>query len=296
MTVMRGLSAFPITPADAAGQPLAADLRRLVLRMVRAGVDSIGVLGSTGGYAYLTPDQRRSVLETAMEAAGGKVPVIVGVGALRSDVSAALARHAADAGAAGLLLAPMSYTPLTDDEVFHHFQMIADTSDLPVCIYNNPSTTHFRFGPALLARLAELPTVCAVKMPLPDNGDFAAEIALLRHLLPPDFVIGYSGDWNCSAALLQGADSWFSVAAGLWPEQALALACAARAGDRAETARWQALFQPMWQLFQAHGSLRVVHAAACLMGLTQALPPRPILPLAQDLTPHLQAAIRALDA
>ena len=165
MSVLRGLSAFPITPTDDAGQPLAADMRRLVLRLVRAGVDSIGVLGSTGGYAYLTPEGRRAVLETALDAAGGKVPVIAGVGALRSDVSAALARHAADAGAAGLLLAPMSYTPLTDDEVFQHFRMVADASDLPICIYNNPSTTHFRFGPELLARLGQLPTVTAVKMP-----------------------------------------------------------------------------------------------------------------------------------
>ncbi|MGZ3216147.1 dihydrodipicolinate synthase family protein [Paracoccus sp. T5] len=296
MSVLRGLSAFPITPTDDAGQPLAADMRRLVLRLARAGVDSIGVLGSTGGYAYLTPEGRRTVLETALDAAGGKVPVIAGVGALRSDVSAALARHAADAGAAGLLLAPMSYTPLTDDEVFQHFRMVADASDLPICIYNNPSTTHFRFGPELLARLGQLPTVTAVKMPLPPDGDFATEIARLRDLLPPNFVIGYSGDWDCPAALLQGADSWFSVAAGLWPDQSLALACAARAGDRAGTLRWQARFQPLWQLFQAHGSLRVVHAAARLMDLTEALPPRPILPLAQDLSPQLQAAIRALDA
>lgn len=108
---MRGLSAFPITPTDAAGSPLPADLRRLILRLARAGVDSIGVLGSTGGYAYLEADQRREVLETALDAAGGRVPVIAGVGALRSDTSAALARHAADAGATGLLLAPMSYTP-----------------------------------------------------------------------------------------------------------------------------------------------------------------------------------------
>ena len=292
---MRGLSAFPITPTDAAGRPLPADLRRLILRLARAGVDSIGVLGSTGGYAYLEADQRREVLETALDAAGGRVPVIAGVGALRSDTSAALARHAADAGATGLLLAPMSYTPLTEDEVFGHFETVAGASDLPICIYNNPSTTHFTFSPALIARLATLPTVTAVKMPLPAGGDFAGQIAGLRADLPPDFAIGYSGDWGCPDALLNHADGWFSVAAGLWPDQTLTLACAARAGDRPETARWQARFQPMWDLFQAHGSLRVVHACARLMDLTDAQPPRPILPLPDALTPRLRAAMHALD-
>lgn len=293
---MRGLSAFPITPTDEQGRPLAADLRRLILRLARAEVDAICVLGSTGGYAYLDPDQRRAVLETALEAAGRKVPVLAGVGALRSDVSAALARHAADAGAAGLLLAPMSYTPLTEDEVFHHFATVADASDLPICIYNNPTTTRFVFSTALLARLATLPTVTAVKMPLPPDANYAAEIAALRDALPRNFAIGYSGDWGCPDALMNRADGWFSVAAGLWPDQTLTLACAASAGDRAETARWQARFQPMWDLFRAHGSLRVVHAAARLMGLTEAQPPRPILPLPDTMTPRIEAAIRSLDA
>ncbi|TJZ89573.1 dihydrodipicolinate synthase family protein [Paracoccus gahaiensis] len=293
---MRGLTAFPITPTDAEGRLLAADLRRLILRLARAGVDSIGVLGSTGGYAYLDPGQRRAVVETALEAAGRKVPVIVGVGALRSDISAALARHAADAGAAGLLLAPMSYTPLTEDEVFAHFETVAGASDLPICIYNNPSTTHFTFSPALLARLAALPTVTAVKMPLPANGDYAGQIAALRADLPPGFVIGYSGDWGCPEALLSHADGWFSVAAGLWPDQTLTLSCAAGSGDRAQTDRVQARFRPMWDLFQAHGSLRVVHACARLMELTDAQPPRPILPLPEALTPSLRAAMQALEA
>lgn len=293
---MRGLSAFPITPTSEDGRVIPADLRRLILRLARAEVDSIGVLGSTGGYAYLEPDQRREALETAIDAAGRKVPVIAGVGALRSDISAALARHAADAGAAGLLLAPMSYTPLTEDEVFGHFQTVADASDLPVCIYNNPSTTHFSFSVPLLARLATLPTVRAVKMPLPADGDYGGEVARLRDVLPDGFVIGYSGDWGCPDALLNRADGWFSVAAGLWPDQTLTLACAAQASDRIGTARWQERFRPMWDLFKAHGSLRVVHAAARIMALTDAQPPRPILPLPDKVLPQLELAIHALDA
>ncbi|WP_378945369.1 dihydrodipicolinate synthase family protein [Paracoccus sp. R86501] len=290
MTVMHGLSAFPITPADDDGTPRADDLTRIVARIASAGVNSIGVLGSTGSYAYLTPNQRRDVASMAIQAAGD-TPVIVGVGALRSDVSTMLARHAADAGAAGLLLAPMSYTPLTDDEVFQHFRTVADASDLPICIYNNPSTTHFTFSIDLLARLATLPTVQAVKMPLPGDGDFASQIAALQRDLPDGFTIGYSGDWGCAAALQQGADAWFSVAAGLWPEQALMLTRAAQAGD---PQTWQARFQPMWDLFQAHGSLRVVHAAARLMGLTTALPQRPLLPLPDHVTPQIKAAIATL--
>lgn len=293
---MRGLSAFPITPTSEDGQPILNDLCGLVRRLARSGVDSIGLLGSTGGYAYLDPGQRRQVVEAALQAADSKVPVIVGVGALRTDTAASLASHAAEGGAAGLLLAPMSYTPLTDDEVLQHFRAVADASDLPICIYNNPSTTHFIFSPQLLARLAMLPTITAVKMPLPADGDFAARIDLLRRDLPPGFVIGYSGDWGCAEALLRGADAWFSVAAGLWPEQTALLARAASDGDQTATALWQDRFGPLWELFRAYGSFRVVYAAANILGLTTARPPRPILPLPDLIQAEVRAAVAALES
>lgn len=296
MSIFRGLSAFPITPTDAAGIPDEAALRRLLRRLVDARVDSVGLLGSTGGYAYLDVPTRRHVLEIALDEIGGAVPLIVGVGALRSDDAQTLARHAAQAGAGGLLLAPISYTPLTEDEVFAHFQAVAETSDLPLCIYNNPSTTHFSFSVPLLARLSQLPGIGAVKMPLPADGDFGAELARMRAALPPSFAIGHSGDWGAAASLLAGSDGFFSVAAGLWPEPFKQLGRAAMARDVAGTARHDTAFAALWALFRDYGSLRVVFAAARHLGLTEALPPRPILPLPEDANRRIAAAIAALQA
>ena len=76
-----------------------------------------------------------------------------------------------------LLLAPVSYTPLRDAEVFQHYRAVAGASDLPLCIYNNPGTTHFNFSLELLQRLADIPTIKAVKMPLP-VGKIADDLAL----------------------------------------------------------------------------------------------------------------------
>lgn len=296
MSVMHGLSAFPITPCTPDGDPIPDDLARILRRLTRAEVDSIGLLGSTGSYAYLSIPQRQRVLELALDTVNGRVPVMVGIGALRTSDAITLARHAADAGAAGLLLAPVSYTPLTEDEVFAHYAAVAEATDLPLCIYNNPSTTRFTFSPPLLARIAQLPRIEAVKMPLPPDGDFGAEIAGLRPLLPKGFVIGYSGDWGCTRALLDRADAWFSVAAGLWPDATLTLSCAAQAGDASGTASTEERFRPLWQLFQRFGSLRVTHRAANLMGLTDAQPLRPILPLPESETPALRAAIAAMES
>ena len=291
--VFTGLSAFPLTPANAAGVVDTDALQTLVARGVAAGVASICVLGSTGIYAYLTRVERRRAINAAI-AVAGPTPILVGIGALRTDEACALARDAQEAGADGLLLAPMSYTPLTQDEAFEHFQSVASATNLPLCIYNNPSTTHFQFSLPLLTQLADIPTIVALKNPEPAQGSIAEELALLRTNLAAPFTLGYSGDWCAARALLAGADSWFSVVAGLFPVPSLAMTHAAQAGETDRALEIDAEFAPLWALFKDFGSLRVIYSAANLLALTDTQPPRPILPVPQEHTARLKAAIAPL--
>ena len=295
MSLFNGLSAFPLTPTDAEGRVDAEALARFLERIHHAGADSIGLLGSTGGYAYLTKEERKRAVAIAVECIGGKTPLIVGVGALRTDDAQALARDAKAAGADGLLLAPMSYVPLNEDEVFQHFVAVAEAGELPLCIYNNPSTTRFTFSEALIARLSAVSNVVAVKMPLAAGGDYAGELARLRHVTPDRFTIGYSGDWGAADALLAGCDTWYSVAAGLLPGPALALTRAARAGDIVETARLNKAFEPLWTLFKRHGSFRVMFVIADLLDLARIQPPRPVLPLPKDAEDDVRLALDILE-
>lgn len=295
MSIFKGLSAFPITPADLDGHVNTSEFGLLVARLVAARVESIGLLGSTGTYMFLSREERRRAVEAAAEATGGEVPLIVGVGALRTNDAVAHAQDAERAGADGLLLAPVSYTPLMEDEVFHHFTAVAEATELPVCIYNNPGTTPFTFSVPLLERLAEHDRIAAVKMPLPTATDIAIDILHLRAALPEDFVVGYSGDWGCAEALLSGADSWFSVVAGTLPTATVALAQAALSRDAAETERLNAAFQPLWDLFQEYGSLRLVYAIANRLDLTQAQPPLPLRPLGSVALARLEDALSPLD-
>jgi len=294
MTLFHGLSAFPLTPTNAEGEVQSASLCRLLERIIMARPDSIGLLGSTGGYAYLSRAQRQRALQTAVDFVGGGVPIVVGVGALRTDEAQWLARDAQEAGAAGLLLAPMSYAPLTDEEVFQHFEAVAEAGKLPLCIYNNPSTTNFTFSHELIVRLAALPYVAAVKMPLPANGDYAGELARLRSQLPETFAIGYSGDWGAADALLAGCDAWYSVVAGVLPVPALALTRAAQAGDVANVRRIDAAFQPLWDLFKSYGSFRVIYALADSLDLGASAPPRPVLPIPAAEHNRVKAALETL--
>lgn len=246
----KGLSAFPITPADEAGRVDVEAFSALIERLDVAAVDSVGILGSTGIYMYLTREERRRAIEAAAAILKGRRILMAGVGALRTDEALALARDAEAAGADALLLAPVSYTPLTQEEAYHHFAAVAGATALPLAIYNNPTTTRFTFSDELLVRLAYIPNIRAIKMPLPADSDYAGELARLRPKLSDDFAIGYSGDWGCAEATLAGGDTWYSVIAGLLPVPALQLMRAAQTGNAEEAKRLDAVFQPLWALFR----------------------------------------------
>lgn len=259
-----GLSAFPLTPLtdDRVDEKAFA---ALVERLGAAEVDSITALGSTGCYPYLSREERAQVAQLAVRHAG-PIPVMIGIGALRTRHVLELARDAQHAGASALLLAPMSYQALTEDDVYGLFETVAAHVSVPLVVYDNPGTTHFTFGDELYARLARLPHVASVKIPgVPaDPGQAAERVTRLRALLPDTVTVGVSGDALAATGLGAGCQVWYSVIGGTLPGPALDITRAETA--EAATAASNRL-QPLWDLFARHGSLRVVSALAELLGL-----------------------------
>ncbi|WNL39991.1 dihydrodipicolinate synthase family protein [Halomonas sp. PAMB 3232] len=271
-----GLSAFPLTPMSEQGVR-DDEFVGLVKRLAAARVDSIGVLGSTGNYMYLTREQRARVIQLAVENAEG-VPVVAGIGALATREVIALAEDAQKAGASGVLLAPVSYQKLTDDEVFDHYQTVCASIDVPLCVYDNPGTTHFSFSDELHGRIAELPQVASIKIP-PVAGNIAearARIERLRALIPKEVTLGISGDPVAAVGLCAGCQAWYSVLGGLFPERAMAITRAAQSGDRETALTLSSELEPFWALYREHGgSLRVTATVAEVLGVVS----RPSLPM-----------------
>jgi len=276
VTLFTGLSAFPLTPIrdDAVDE---RSFTGLVERLAAAGVDSITALGSTGSYAYLTPGERARVARIAVAHAGG-TPVFVGIGGLRTSHVLAHAASAEAAGAAGLLLAPMTYQPLTDDDVFELFRAVSEHTALPVIVYDNPGTTRFAFTTDLYGRIAELPGIASIKIPgVPADPERArAHIASIRAAVPDHVTIGVSGDAFAANGLNAGCDAWYSVIGGVLPSPALRITRASQRGRPEDAAAESERLAPLWSLFaEFGGSLRVVAAIAEQLGLA---PPR-CLPL-----------------
>ncbi|MGW4601699.1 dihydrodipicolinate synthase family protein [Streptomyces sp. NPDC004532] len=279
--MFRGLCAFPLTPTDEQDIDYTA-YATLVARLAAAGVDSIGALGSTGGYAYLSREQRAHAAKVAVENADG-VPVIVGIGALRTSQVLASAEDAQNAGAGGVLLAPMSYQPLTADEVFGLYEDVTRELSVPLCVYDNPRTTQVRFSDELHGRVARLPAVGSIKIPAvsEEPAPATARVEALRALIPDTVTIGVSGDWAGVHGLIAGCDAWYSAVAGMFPQAVLAITRAAQAGHAEEARSLSDQLEPLWALLRSHGSLRVMSFAASHLGLTK--------------EPNLPRPLRALD-
>ncbi|GAA0563011.1 dihydrodipicolinate synthase family protein [Halomonas salifodinae] len=271
-----GLSAFPLTPMQHGVIDETAFIG-LIQRLADAGVDSIGALGSTGNYAYLTRKERASIAQLSVKHAG-ETPVIIGISALSIREVLALAEDAQEAGASAVLLAPMSYQKLSEDEVFGLYKVVTRALSVPLCVYDNPGTTHFEFSDELHGRIAELPSIGSIKIPgVPAAPDVAKErVERLRALIPSRVTIGVSGDPLAAVGLNAGCEAWYSVIGGLFPQTALAITRAIQAGDSQEALRISERLAPLWGLFSQHGgSLRVVATAAELQGLAAS----PSLPL-----------------
>lgn len=292
-----GLSAFPLTPVTARDID-EQGFSKILTRLTAARVDSLGVLGSTGSYAYLSREQRKRISTLAVQLAGD-IPVMVCVGAFSTDAVLQLADDAQSAGAKALLLPAVSYQSLRDEEVYTLFETVTQHVSVPVCIYDNLGTTHFTFTDELHGQLSSLEGVHSVKIPgVPDTQVAAAErVNALRKHLRPGVTIGISGDAFAGLGLNAGCEVWYSVCGGLFPETAKQITQAAAVNDAERVTALTTRLNPLWALFRKHGgSIRVIAAAAGVLGLTDAdCLPRPLLPLSAGDIANVARVIAELD-
>lgn len=291
-----GLSAFPHTPLrdDALDEAAYAGL---IQRLAAAEVDSITALGSTGSYMYLDRQERRTAAQVAVQHAGS-VPVMVGIGALRTSQVHRLAEDAQNVGASAVLLAPVTYQPLSDDEVFGLFEDVTAELSVPLVVYDNPGTTHVSFTDELYARIASLPQVASIKIP----GVPAEQRAATDHVkrigahVPESVTVGVSGDSTAAIGLSAGCDAWYSVIGGALPTPARRITRAALSGDHAGALAESTRLEPLWDLFAEHGSYRVTVAIVEHLGLvaTDSLP-RPVQGLGRSDRTRVAQVLEELD-
>jgi 4-hydroxy-tetrahydrodipicolinate synthase len=276
-----GLSAFPLTPFKDENIDLAA-YEALISNLTDANVDSICTMGSTGLYPYLSVHEKSVVAQKTVEIAQG-IPVMAGVGALRTIDVLRNVETVQKAGVSAVLLAPVSYHPLSEDEVFSLYERVTAELSVPLCVYENANATKFTFSDALFQGISALPNIGAIKvLGLPfasEGGD--ERLKQLRHLLPETVSIGVSGDKFGAAGMAAGCDLWLSVLGGLFPNTVKRLIRVAQSDKSASALELSTQLDGMWELFiRNKGGVRVMATAADILGYTEGnCLPQPLKPL-----------------
>jgi 4-hydroxy-tetrahydrodipicolinate synthase len=258
----RGIIAYPITPFTTDNAVDLPTYRHLVERLVTSGSHGIAPLGSTGVLPYLTDEERDAVTEATLQQVAGRLPVLVGVSHLTTAGVVRHARFAEQAGAAAVMVIPMSYWKLTDDEIFQHFDRVANAISVPIMAYNNPATGGLDMSPALLKRLLEIPNVTMIKE---SSGD-VQRMQALRQLLGEDVAFYNGSNPLALAAFAAGATGWCTAAPNLIPELNVGLYEAVQRQDLSEARQ---LFYQQFELLQfivAKGLPRAIKAGLELQG------------------------------
>lgn len=215
----KGIIAYPITPFDQNERVDIQLFKTLVERLVISGSHGIAPLGSTGVLPYLTDAEKEAITETTIRQVNGRVPTLVGVSNLTTERTVYHAQFAEKAGATAVMIIPMSYWKLTDDEIVKHYDAVASKINVPIMAYNNPATGGVDMSPALLKRLLEIPNVTMIKE---STGDVQRMHYLKREL--GEDVAFYNGSNPLAlAAFAAGATGWCTAAPNLIPELNLGL-------------------------------------------------------------------------
>ncbi len=220
-----------LTPFGADGAIDVRALDALVEGLVASGVDGLVALGTTGEFADLTDDERRLVTDVTVAAARGRIPVVVGVGALGTAAACSYAAQAEHAGADGVLSLPPLFWKLDDAQLFAHFAAVAAATTLPVLLYNIPLFAGTKLSPQLIRRVAvELPSVIGVKLTVSDFQSVSEVLAAVKQVRP-DFSVTVGFEDLALSAMLAGGDGVISGMANFCAPTLLKLVAAARRGD-----------------------------------------------------------------
>lgn len=209
-----------------------------VERLLETGADGLLACGTTGEFADLDAAERAAVVAATVAAAGGRVPVLAGVGAVGATEACAHARAAADAGADGVLALPPLYWKLGPDGLVRHFTAIAGVTDLPLLAYDFPALAGTALTPPLVERLAREVGIAGIKLSGPELRTVRGVLDRVRPHRP-DFAVFVGAAELALPALLAGAAGVIAAVANLTPEPFARMQQAVRDGDLSAAAAQQ---------------------------------------------------------
>ena len=260
-----GVGTALVTPFTADGSLDEAAISRLARRQVDAGVHVLVPCGTTGETPTLSFDERRRVIELVVTEAKGRALVLAGAGGYDTKEVIHMAAMVKAAGADGILSVTPYYNKPTPEGLYQHYKAIADSTDLPIIVYNVPGRTGCNIDPSTLVRLAGIPNIIGVK----EASGNISQIAEICHSVPSDFIV-MSGDDAITLPLMAlGGHGIISVASNEVPAEMVQMVEAFERGALADARHWHNKLLPIMQVNFIESNPGPVKYAMAAMGLCE---------------------------
>ncbi|MDR2618333.1 MAG: 4-hydroxy-tetrahydrodipicolinate synthase [Treponema sp.] len=297
MNGLKGAFTALITPMKDSGGVDYDGFRRLIDFQLEEGIDGLVPLGTTGETPTLEEDEEEKLIQIAVKAAKGKVPVIIGAGSNDTRHMVLYTQRAKDLGADAALVVTPYYNKPNDSGLLRHFEAAAAVG-LPIVVYNIASRTGRNIPVSLMAKIAQIPGIAGVKESSGDlgqMGDMIREIALPRRQAGNPFAV-LSGDDAFTLPLIAlGGEGIISVISNLVPRRVKALAKACLEGHFEEARRIHFELLPFIKAAFVETNPAPIKAAMTWAGLPGGPARLPLGPLAPASEAVLKTALEGLN-
>lgn len=277
-----------VTPFDERGEIDFAATENLINHLIANGSDSLVVSGTTGESPTLTLEEKIELFKFTVQITAGRVPVIAGTGTNGTKESIELTKHAENAGVDAIMLVTPYYNKPCQEGLYQHFKTIAETTALPVMLYNIPGRSAVNMEPETIIRLADVPNIVTVKEA---SGNLEA-MATIIESTPENFTL-YSGDDGLTLPVLAiGGTGVVSVSAHVIGNEMQSMIQNFKSGNLQEAAQEHRRLLPIIKEMFAAPNPSPVKAALNLKGVQVGSVRLPILPLPEA---NLQSLKKVLD-
>ena len=288
-TIFKGMATAIVTPMTENAIDYEA-LGRFIDFQIESGINAIVVMGTTGENATIEPEDQKEVIRYTVDRVAKRVPVIAGTGTNNTEHVLSNTRNACEVGADAVLVVTPYYNKATQTGLIRHFTAVADSSTVPVILYNVPGRTGCNLLPKTVAKLAEHPNIVAIK----EATGNMAQMVELRALCGDKLDI-YSGEDALTVPMMaMGAAGTISVLSNVAPKESVAMTDAAQAGDFATAAAWQCKLLPLINALFSEVNPIPAKAAVAAMGFGEEHLRLPLTPMEPETREKLYAEMRKL--
>jgi 4-hydroxy-tetrahydrodipicolinate synthase len=266
-------------------------LENFVELQIKQGIHGLVPCGTTGETPAMSEAEDRLVIETVSRVADGRVPVIAGSGSNSTEMAIKYTKMAREAGADGSLQVAPYYNKPTQEGLYRHFAAVAESTDLPILLYNIPGRTAVTIEAETMARLAEIPNIVGVK----ESTLSMNMVSDIRHLCGEEFVI-FSGDDPMILPLMSlGGTGTIAVSSNVAPGAVSDMVNAALEGnwERARELHYELL--PLFRALFVETNPIPVKTAASLLGLCSDEMRLPMIPMEGENLTMLRETLDAVN-